>query len=220
MTAATDPGHTSQAQSTTRRYRRRRSSFGGHVAATIEPIQRAYRRGDSAALAIMAQLRAAAAAIPGQHYTVLGPTLVPQEYLEPNAGDDPSDTEHAKHTAVTLYAIHQQSIRDRSMHVDGPSFGASVGLLSKASPNSDAVRRRFVALGTATTYQETIHHLRSLVRLLREHRICLDYGLLAEDLVRLRRPGGRTRVQALWGRDFYRASSEGTADELAPATEE
>lgn len=203
MTTATDP-----TPSVKRRYARRRGSFGGHVAATIELIQRDYRAKRSSAVATMAQLRAAARGTPGHNYAVLEPTLVPEKYLERNAGDEATDTEHAKHTAVTLYALHQQSIQDKPMHVDGYGLGTAVSLLSKASSSPEAVRRRFAALGTATTYEEAVHHLRSLVRQLREHRIGLDYGVLAEDLVRLRRPGGRARVQALWGRDFYRATPD------------
>lgn len=214
MTTTQQPSSPNQERPASPRYARRRSPFGGHVAATIEPIQRRYRDGGSTAAAVMAQLRAAARSVPGQHYAVLEATLVPDKYLERNARDEATDTEHAKHTAVTLYALHQQSIRDRAMHVDGPSLGTAVSLLSKASPNADAVRRRFAALGTATTYQETVYHLRSLVRQLRDHRIGLDYGLLAEDLVQLRRPAGRTRIQALWGRDFYRAASEATEDSV------
>lgn len=195
---------------------RPRSAFGGHVAATIERLQRDYRDRRSASVAVMAQLRIASRAAPGSTYAVLEPTLVPDEYLGRIVGDEATDTEYAKHTVVTLYALHQQSIYDKPMHVDGRGLGAAVYLLSMQSSSSEAVRKRFTALGTAASYEETVHHLKSLVRQLRDHKIALDYGLLAEDLLQLRRPGGRARVQAVWGRDFYRASSD---DPIAPNEE-
>jgi CRISPR system Cascade subunit CasB len=217
MTTTTEAAdETYEDRSSTRRHTRRRGSFGGHVAATVQRLQRDYRDRRSSAVAAMAQLRAASRNPPGYDYAVLESTLVPEAYLGRYVGDEATDTEHAKHTAVTLYALHQQSVYDRPMHMDGESLGAAVSLLSRQSPSSEAVRRRFAALGTASAYEESVHHLRALVRQLRDQKIGLDYGLLAEDLVQLRRPGGRTRVQALWGRDFYRAISN---DSVAPNKE-
>ena len=206
MTTATVPAPRSQPPATRPRYGRRRRDFGDHVAATIVPLQAGYRAETSTAIATAAQLRAAAAGQPGQHYVVLAETLVPDDHLEHGAGDEATDREHAKHTAVTLYALHQQSIRDKPMHVDGPGLGTAVSLLAKADRSADAVRRRFAALGTASTYAETARHLRSLVRQLRHHKIGLDYGLLAEDLERLRKPGGPADVRARWGRDYHRTA--------------
>lgn len=188
------------------RYARRRQRFGNHVAAVIEDLQSRYVRKESSAIATMAQLRAAVTKQPGSSYAVLAVTYVPDDYMPQHLRDDGegTDTEHAKHTALTLYALHQQSIYDQKMHRDGYGLGGAVSLLSRTSESPEAVRRRFAAIGTATSYEETIHHLRTLVRQLRDRKIGLDYGLLADDLVTLRRPGGHDKVRAWWGRDFYR----------------
>src|SRR5258706_8451625 len=108
------------------------------------------------------------------------------------------------------------------MHVDGRGLGQALAALVRASSGPDGVRRRFAALGTASAYHESIYHLRSLVTMLREHQVPLDYGLLADDLQTLRRPWGRAQVQAVWGREFFR-SRPGAAkdtDESAKETPE
>lgn len=199
----------------TAQHTRRRLAFGNHVAATVARLQEGYLaqpRPQPAAVSAMARLRAAANQAPGSSYVVLGETHVPDQLLESSAGDEPSRRERAKHAAVTLYATHQQSVRDARMHVDGVPLGVAVNRLA-TKPREEggdpaarraAVLRRFAALGTASTFEELAHHLRSLVRQLRDERIALDYGLLADDLERFQWPGGPDDVRALWGRDFYR----------------
>jgi CRISPR system Cascade subunit CasB len=188
-----------------------RQQFGGHVAGTVDALQRRYLTKDSAAVATLAQLRSALLAEPGSAYAVLGVTRVPQDHLDGRLDDeDPTDTEQAKHTALTLYALHQQSVHDKPMHVDGASLGSAVWALARAAESEQAVRRRFATLGTSTTYDEAAFHLRALVRQLRDKRIPIDYGLLADDLVTLCRPNGAERVRARWGRDYYRAISDAT----------
>jgi CRISPR system Cascade subunit CasB len=189
---------------------RRRGEFGGHVAQTIATLQKGYLGERPAAVTTMAQLRAAVDREPGASYAVLDVTSVPDRHLEQWRGDEPTPTERAKHAALTLYATHQQSRRDAPMHVDDVSLGEAVYRLAHTSDDADpaarrpAVLRRFATLGTADTLAQLVHHLRSLVRQLRDAKIPLDYGLLAEDLARFQRRGGPEDVRALWGRDFYR----------------
>ena len=184
---------------------RRRQPFGGHVAVTVANLQKDYQKRRSGAVAAMARLRAAAGSPPGDRYDVLAETQVPEKYLEDQPGDEPTRTEQAKHTALTLFALHQQSSYDQPMHVDGCSLGAAIGRLSEKVPSPEAVRRRFAALGTATTYNEAVYHLRGLIPQLRDQKIGFDYGLLADDLVTMQRSDGRERIRAQWGRDYYRA---------------
>jgi len=209
--AATPP------EGATARYRRRQR-FGTHVAGRVDALQRDALKRSSAAIATMARLRAAAGKTPGYDYAVLDITSVPEHLLEHRPGDDPTDTEWAKHTALTLYALHQQAIHDTPMHRDGPGLGTAVSQLARAATSPDAVRRRFIALGTATSYDATVYHIRGLIAQLRQHKIGLDYGLLADDLLALQRPGGRDRVRARWGRDFYRTAAD-EADTQAESTD-
>ncbi|MGW0505743.1 type I-E CRISPR-associated protein Cse2/CasB [Micromonospora sp. NPDC003241] len=200
----TATAHTDHDIPTPNRYARRRGRFGGYVAAKVAALQAGYLKEESYAIAALARLRASAGRSPGEDFTTLEQTRVTDSYLEDWIGDDPTHTERAMHTALTLYAVHQQSIRDQEMHQDGKGLGAAVNLLTHKATSIDAVRRRFAALGTATSYSSVITHLRSLIRLLRDHRIALDYGVLAEDLVKLQKPWGPAEVRGLWGRDFYR----------------
>ncbi|TDC60491.1 type I-E CRISPR-associated protein Cse2/CasB [Micromonospora sp. KC207] len=201
---ATAPADSDTPTPAPNRYARRRGPFGGHVATRVTMLQEGYRAEASFAVAALARLRVAAGKEPAEDFTTLEQTRVKEEYLGDRVGDDPTHTERAMHTALTLYAVHQQSIRESSMHQDGYGLGVAVSVLARNPDRADAVRRRFAALGTATSYTAVTTHLRSLVRLLRDHRIALDYGMLAEDLVKLQEPGGPAKVRALWGRDFYR----------------
>ncbi|MFY1702206.1 type I-E CRISPR-associated protein Cse2/CasB [Micromonospora sp. WMMA1923] len=200
------------------RHARRRRCFGGYVATKVTVLQDGYLREAGFAVAALARLRRLVDQDPGADYTVLEQTRVAQEYLDEEwvSDRDCTHTEQAMHTALTLYAVHQQSIRDRSMHQDGVGLGAAVSLLSRKAASPEAVHRRFAALGTATTYASVTTHLRSLVRLLRDNRIPLDYGVLAEDLVVLQKPWGPAQIRGVWGRDFYRQPEDrpepGTTD--------
>ncbi|MDI5938533.1 type I-E CRISPR-associated protein Cse2/CasB [Micromonospora sp. PTRAS2] len=192
-----------------KRYARPRGPFGGYVATRVVVLQEGYLREESFAIAALARLRGVVGREPGEDFTILEQTRVAEKYLGDRLGDDPTHTERAMHTALTLYAVHQQSLRDTPMHQDGIGLGGAVSLLCSDPDSAVAVRRRFAALGTATSYAAVTTHLRSLIRLLRDHRIALDYGVLAEDLARLQKPWGPAQVRGLWGRDFYRQPEPG-----------
>ena len=56
---------------------------------------------------------------------------------------------------------------------------------------------------------------------MRDKRIAIDYGLLADDLLALQSADGRARVRALWGREYYRAPDEtSTSEESADVIDE
>jgi CRISPR system Cascade subunit CasB len=192
----------------TKPWTRRRADLGEHVARTVGALQsRLFRDATQPeAAGALARLRRGIGRAPGFDFTLERYLQVPEPLLGRRPADDalPADAEQAVHDAVTLYALHQQSRRER-MHVDGRGLGRSLGDLVRVSGGPEGVRRRFAALGTASTYHESIYHLRSLIVMLREHDIPLDYGLLADDLQTLLRPGGQPRVQAIWGREFFRS---------------
>lgn len=192
---------------------RRRGALGDHVARTVGSLQARLLRDPPhpAAVSTLARLRRVIGQDPGFDYTLEDYLYVPDELVRTRPTESATDQEYAVHDAVSLYALHQQS-RQKRMHVDGRGLGQAVAELAQASGGPDGVRRRFAALGTASTYPESIHHLRGLVTMLRGHEIALDYGVLAEDLCTLRRPGGRGRVQAIWGREFFRGRPQATTD--------
>ncbi|MFI7609307.1 type I-E CRISPR-associated protein Cse2/CasB [Micromonospora sp. NPDC049366] len=204
-------------------WRRRRSEFGDHVARTVGALQARVLSAvpQPEAVSALARLRRGIGRTPGFDVTLERYLHVPEPLLGHRPADDAeaADTEHAVHDSVTLYALHQQARRER-MHVDGRGLGQALADLVRRSGGPDGVRRRFAALGTASTYQESIYHLRSLVTMLREHQIPIDYGLLADDLWTLRRPGGPAKVQAIWGREFFRSRPSTDVDAPAPETAE
>jgi CRISPR system Cascade subunit CasB len=170
------------------------------------------------AVADLAELRRAASAAPGAVPAVWDLTSVPWvDAADPRLGEEPTPEEAACHTALTLFAFHQQS-RSRRMHetsVGGRasnSLGTAVGRLVEATrkspreaPAADRIsstRRRFNALVTASTRAELVHHLRGLIHQLNQREISLDYGRLADDLVYLDDPRRADRVRLRWARDL------------------
>jgi CRISPR system Cascade subunit CasB len=202
---------------------RRRGELGDHVARTVGALQARLLRDapQPEAVSALARLRRAIGRDPGFDYTLEPYLQVPEHLVGYRPVDDAkaTDAEYAVHDAVTLYALHQQSRRER-MHVDGRGLGQALADLVRRSNGPDGVRRRFAALGTASSYHESIYHLRSLITMLREHQIPLDYGLLADDLRILRRPGGRAQMQAAWGREFFRSRPSTDTDDPATDTPE
>ncbi|MYV46293.1 type I-E CRISPR-associated protein Cse2/CasB [Streptomyces sp. SID2888] len=122
----------------------------------------------------------------------------------------------AEHTALTLFARHQQT-HDRQMHVAGNSPGTAAGLLArKAAAGSDgkatttALERRFGVLLTSADADELAMHLRSFVPLLNQAGAGLDYNLLRIALRTWddpRRPDAATGFRQRWDRDFHITAS-------------
>ncbi|MDN3271504.1 type I-E CRISPR-associated protein Cse2/CasB [Streptomyces sp. MA15] len=122
----------------------------------------------------------------------------------------------AEHTALTLFARHQQT-HDRLMHITGNSPGTAAGLLArKAAQGSEgkaataALERRFGVLLTSGDADELAMHLRSFVPLLNQAAVALDYDLLRTALRTWddpRRPDAATGFRQRWDRDFHLAAS-------------
>ncbi|WP_200250098.1 type I-E CRISPR-associated protein Cse2/CasB [Corynebacterium pygosceleis] len=129
---------------------------------------------------------------------------------------EPNYAERAVYTAFGLYGIHQQSRRDRPMHIPmfdeetknrrPTGFGDAVRRLAAPS-NTDAFEqstlRRFRALATAQTFEATRHHARSLVQQFRAHDIPLDYGQFTVDLYDLQFADSAPGVRLRWGRQLH-----------------
>ncbi|MFF8997200.1 type I-E CRISPR-associated protein Cse2/CasB [Streptomyces achromogenes] len=115
--------------------------------------------------------------------------------------------ENALHTALTLWAFHQQS-RGAPMHRrhtrERPGgLGAAVRRLMPADGTDEPVRKRLVRAGTAPDLVTLAQRLRDIVALLRRDDIPLDYALLAGQLYRWQRPDGPATVRSEWGRSFH-----------------
>lgn len=203
---------------------RKPGPLGTRVASVVGELQARYLKNESIAIAELAQLRQAVNAEPGT--SRMDSVWLPDELLEADAwrydrGDEAKATpsERALHTAVTLFAVHQQSQREQPMHVPGTTFGAAAQWLAAVKGDTGAaasadnpVYKRFTALGTAATYEELVYHARHLIKQLRGEKIGFDYGVFADDLRTFQLKGpfpsgqsGADHVRALWGRDYWRA---------------
>lgn len=143
---------------------------------------------------------------------------------------DHDRAEKALHLAITLWALHQQSHHDVDTHVTGRGLGQAVrtlmspgGAKTDSGPESlteagesptarepelnEALRRRFVRVGTAGSLDVLAQRLREIVLLLRRETVALDYGLLADQLYQWQDPARTAAVRREWGRDFHLAGT-------------
>ena len=172
-------------------------------------LQNRYLHNEAQARGELAALRSAVAREPGE---VPDTWELTQVEVPDNAGDAPTREEIAVHTAMTLYAVHQQSRTDPMFH-PGKGLGhASRELIGPPDQENPSARKRFNALVTSTTITELRHHLRDLVSLLRARGITLDHAMLADDIVRFQRPGGAKDVRLAWARQYHFMSTADGAD--------
>lgn len=172
-------------------------------------------RDRSGTVAMLAHLRANVGRDPGTDPRVWQLTMdgVPGT----PRGDDPSVEELAVHAALTLYALHQQA-RPTGMHAPGVGLGRAVARLERVTGGSEPdrtspVRRRFDAVVTSDGLTEAVQHLRGLVSQMRGAGLGLDYGMLADDLDQLQRPGGADVVRRRWARQYHHLDPDvGPAD--------
>lgn len=197
--------------------------LAGHVSSIVSRIQSGYLSDDqrrfAAASAVLARLRRAVGREPGDDPMVWETVFSGWPSSLDARGDAATPAERAAFTAVTLYAVHQQSKRRDGMHKAGRSLGRAVGELARASGNEDSVRRRFDMIATASSIDEIVYHARGLVTQLRgsESPVPLDYGLLASHLRKLQHPAAATAVRLQWGRDYYRTKSPAAVVDSAGA---
>lgn len=173
-------------------------SLGAVIAERVEQLQATVGK-TSATTATLARLRKSLSHEPGSVPAIW--ELTTADLPGQVDGDDPTPEERAAHVTLTLYAVHQQA-KTKPMHVRGTGFGKAVRRLA-AGDREAAVRRRLDAVATATSFAEAAHHLRALITQLRSAEIPLDYGQLADDLLRFQRPGGPETVRRRWGRQYY-----------------
>ena len=180
------------------------------VDAKITRLQNGYIANRSTDVAALARLRRGVGKPAGSVLDILEFTYA-EEFVRDSRRDDPTPAEVAAHVCLTLFAVHQQSQRER-MHRKGHRLGRSIRKLIADQGNSNyvdhAVARRFAMLGTADSLDELAHHLRGMAQLMRAKSVPLDYGMLAADLLRWQWSGGPARVRLGWGRDFHRSPKQ------------
>jgi len=194
---------------------RRLRSLGRAIDWWFDRIQAEYIRGAPPARATLAKLRRALGKPAGSVPEVWEHTIavVPRSLSWDR--DEPSPAEQATHAAMTLYALHQQSMSTPA-HVPGTSFGRAVGNLARAEgPSEAAVTRRFMAVATASSIDEILTHIRGLVTQLRGAGQGFDYARFADDVHDLLNPWSAQAVRLAWSRDFYRIDNAPSGDATA-----
>lgn len=164
---------------------------------------------ESATRAMLARLRRGIGKSPGSMPELWGVTLdgLPEPLL--GRGDRPTPGEWAVHTALTLFALHQQgNDLNQCVSKEGVALGAAVRRLVNDEDDEARIKRRFDAAATADSLEEFCYHLRGLIQLLKTEDIPLDYPTLAMDLYRFQFPDVRDSVRLRWGQDFYRLNKE------------
>ncbi|WP_433549489.1 type I-E CRISPR-associated protein Cse2/CasB [Streptomyces sp. CA-294286] len=196
-----------------------RRSVAEAVAGLIRPLQKGYLRDDAVSVGARARLSRGAGRTFGQVPDLLGLVDTSTLYETPTAGGhtlreaELPAAEDAVHTALTLWALHQQS-RGGGMHRRDSSGGSRTGLgaavrrLMKPGEIDETVLKRLVRAGSAPDLEFLSVRLREIVLLLRENETPLDYGLLAGQLFLWQQPGGRGVVRREWGRSFHSAPTE------------
>lgn len=164
------------------------------------------QRNDRQGRAAMAQLRRGIGHVPGELPMLWGAFLagLPEKLRSPSG--EPSRAEWAIYTALTLYALHQQSKTD-SVQAEDVSLGkAALRLAGSSEAEHQRIWRRLNLVAQADDMQEMSYRLRQMVTLLKAGGVGLDYALLAADLFEYQFEAMANRVRLRWGQDFFHTS--------------
>jgi len=167
---------------------------------------------DSLTKATLAKLRRGIGKIPGSQPELWDVTLNGLPVSLSSISEEPSIGEWSVHTALCLYALHQQGkdIKNQCMHKTDKTLGLAVKqLIDKDKNNEVSVMRRFHIVASSDTRERFIWQLRSLVQLMKNKDIPLDYARLARDIYLFQIPDFRDGVRLQWGQDLYRMQIEG-----------
>lgn len=188
-------------------------TLGKALDGRLDRLQAEYLAGTPRARADIAKLRRALGKPTGSVPEVWEYTMAAVPSSLQWDRDEPTRAEDAAHAALTLFALHQQSMTVPA-HQHNVSFGHAVGRLAQKEERSQqAVTRRFMAVATAGSMDAMLTHVRGLVTQLRSAQIGFDYARFADDLRNLLDPQRAQRVRLSWGRDFYRNTAPQTETE-------
>ena len=166
-----------------------------------------YRSNQASAVEAIAVLAQAAGRPIGSSLQALKWTIDEAPAGWVNKDGQASRAELAAYAALTLFAVHHRSRKEVSPHTDTVKFDQAVHQAVDSAANGTGIERRFEQFGAATSWDQLIGRLRSLIQLLKQDRRAFDYGQLAKDLFDWQFPERRNTVRLRWGRDFYNLPS-------------
>lgn len=199
-------------------YRREdRLKLARYITKTVSILQDQYLSGSSNARGQLAQLRRAVTAVPGSSPGIwsLEIECLPAELVGTMDGMV-FPGEWASHLAVTLYAVHQQSMQkpmNRKLDFESNELHGLGHAINKLvyinnvnhrgeELESGQMPSRFAALVTAESIEETAHYARQIIQQLRGAQIPLDYGRFAGQLYAFQFPSMKDKVRLEWAREF------------------
>lgn len=164
--------------------------------------------------AYMAELRKGVGKEPGELPILFGTLLedMPEDFMSKDG--IPTKEEWACYVAITLFAWHQQgkNLKTDCMHTgDHISVGAAFRKLKLDSDDANAeerVLKKLQIIITAMDINGFSRHLRSMIKMLAQNNIRLNYALLAADIYEWQFQDSRDAVNLRWGQDFYKRSKE------------
>ncbi|MGI6578687.1 MAG: type I-E CRISPR-associated protein Cse2/CasB [Saccharofermentanales bacterium] len=137
---------------------------------------------------------------------------LPGDFLSQDQSE--SRKELAILTTLQLYALYRQGkqipVRKQNEKRGFENIGYSLSTL-RTGDNTVSVDRRFNTLITAATYDELIHHLRQMIKLLKSKmsgEINIDFGRLAQDLYGFLIEK-EENIRLNWARAYYRTNPKG-----------
>ncbi len=168
-------------------------------------------RAESEARAALANLRRGVGRRPGELPQLYGELLqdMPKEMY--SAGSKPSYAEWAVYMALTLYAMHQQGkdVKTDNMNRENVSLGNAASELVTDMDDTERIWKRLYVVASSDDMQEMSYHIRSLVKLLRDKDIPLDYPQLAKDLYLYQLSDeSAEQIRLKWGQDFYKKRTD------------
>ncbi len=168
-------------------------------------------RAESEARAALANLRRGVGRRPGELPQLYGELLqdMPQEMY--SSGSKPSYAEWAVYMALTLYAMHQQGkdVKTDNMNQENVSLGSAASELVTDIDDTERIWKRLYVVASSDDMQEMSYHIRSLIKLLRDKDIPLDYPQLAKDLYLYQLSDeSAEQIRLKWGQDFYKKRTD------------
>lgn len=174
--------------------------------------EKALEQGSSKAY--LAQLRRGIGKRPGELPELWGLFLknMPEELMSKNG--QPSYAEQAVYTALTLFALHQQG-HSEPMNAEGEEnrIGRAAQRLVdciqaarkqvKREDVEENIRMKLSIAAKSDDMTELSYYLKTIVKLLGNHDVKLDYVNLAKDLYWFQFENQTDRIRLKWGQDFY-----------------
>lgn len=172
----------------------------------------------SSSKARLAQLRRGIGKQPGELPELWGEFLqnLPEELMSKSGSGEPSYAEWAIYTALTLFALHQQG-HSEPMNAEGDEnrLGRAVKKLVHNPNDADEMERvrfKFSLAAGSDDMTELSYRLKTIVKLLSDENIKLNYADLAKDIFLFQSEKYSDRVRLKWGQDFYRNFNTNTDD--------